>query len=277
MDALLNSCQRLSNVTIRCHDGLVSTHKIILASVSSFIKEILEDIPSGDQVTVMMPDFGSGPIEDFLTSWMKQMDVTVTARDIDRAFGKVLKLNKDGKENPSSKINMKNEVDEDDIDTESGSRNRNMEQGDRTDIYETDFYEIFMKEELKSIEKRTGKARKRERVFDVSLLPLIDEKIQILKQELIPLPLNYKDVKHNTRKEKGIALQKAFREVVSTGCSNRKAASMFGISEFMLRMLIKCPEEVEYKGRGRRTAQSELKELLNKVKACHTSSLSRSL
>ena len=187
MDALLTSCQRLSNVTIRCHDGLVSTHKIILASVSSFIKEILEDIPSGDQVTVMMPDFGSGPIEDFLTSWMKQMDVTVTARDIDRAFGKVLKLNKDGKENPSSKINMKNEVDEDDIDRESGSRNRNMEQGDRTDIYETDFYEIFMKEELKSIEKRTGKARKRERVFDVSLLPLIDEKIQILKQELIPL------------------------------------------------------------------------------------------
>ena len=275
MEALLTSCQRLSNVTIRCHDGLVSTHKIILASVSSFIKEILEEIPSGDQVTVLMPDFGSGPIENFLTSWIRQMDVT--SLDIDRAFGKVLKLYKDGKENPLSKINIKTEVEEDDNDTESGSRNRNIEQGDGTDINETDFYEIFIKDTLKSMEERTGKARKRERVFDVSLLPLIDEKIQILKQELIPLPLNDKDVKHNTQKEKGIALQNAFKEVITTGCSNRKAASKFGISEFMLRMLIKCPEKVEYKGRGRRTAQSELRALLNKLKACHTSSLSRSL
>ena len=103
MEALLTSCQRLSNVTIRCRDGLFSTHKIILASASSFTREILEDIPSGDQVTVLMPDFGSGPIEDFLTSWMKHTDFDP---EIDRAFGNIIK--EEGKENPSiEELNVK--------------------------------------------------------------------------------------------------------------------------------------------------------------------------
>ena len=39
---------------------------------------------------VLMPDFRSDPIEDSSTCWMKQMDV--------KAFGKDLKLHKDGKE-----------------------------------------------------------------------------------------------------------------------------------------------------------------------------------
>ena len=39
---------------------------------------------------VLMPDFISDPIADSSTCWMKQMDV--------KAFGKDLKLHKDGKE-----------------------------------------------------------------------------------------------------------------------------------------------------------------------------------
>ena len=84
------------------------------------------------------------------------------------------------------------------------------------------------------------------------MIPLIDEKIKSLNHDFIPLPLNDKDVKHNTLKEKSKALQKAFKEVISTGCSNRKAAAKFGISENRLRRLIKCPEKDEYIGSGRK-------------------------
>ena len=68
METLLNSCQRLSNVTIRCRDGLVSSHKIILAGVSPCIKRILSGIPVGDEVTVIMPDFESSQLHTFLVA-----------------------------------------------------------------------------------------------------------------------------------------------------------------------------------------------------------------
>ena len=286
MDALLKSCQRLSNVTIRCNDGLFSTHKIILASVSSFTREILEDIPSGDQVTVLMPDFGSGPIEDFLTSWMKQADFNP---EIDRAFGNIIKEDLDGKENPSveepdgkenpsveeladkenpsfeelaGKENPSFEeladkeypsfeelVDKENPSVEelAGKENPSVE---KLAGKENPFFELFIQTKGKIKGDRTGNARKRERVFDVSMIPLIDEKIKSLEHDLISLPLNDKDVRHNTFKVKSIALQKAYKEVISTGCSNRKAATKFGISETRLRLLIKCPEKDEYIGTG---------------------------
>ena len=91
METLLSKCQRLSNVSVRCQDGLVSTHKIILACVSPFFKRILEQIPVGDEVTVLMPDFGSGEIETFFISWMESPEI-VLPKDICRAFGKTSKV-----------------------------------------------------------------------------------------------------------------------------------------------------------------------------------------
>ena len=71
METLIEDCQFVSNVTILCQDGLVNTHKIILAGISDFIKSIIEEIPVGDQVTLFMPDFTSEDIDKFLLVSMK--------------------------------------------------------------------------------------------------------------------------------------------------------------------------------------------------------------
>ena len=87
METLLDSCQRLSNVTIRCHDGLVSSHKIVLAEVSPCIKRILSGIPVGDEVTVIMPDFRSCQLQSFLVALMED-PVVSGPDDICLAFGR---------------------------------------------------------------------------------------------------------------------------------------------------------------------------------------------
>ena len=63
---LVQHCQPVSNVSLVCRDGVVYTHKIVLASVSGFVKTLLSDIPTGDHVSVFMPDFSFREIECFL-------------------------------------------------------------------------------------------------------------------------------------------------------------------------------------------------------------------
>ena len=59
-----SSC--VANVTIVCADGNLASHKIVVAGVSTFIKNILADFPIGDDVTIMLPDFTLSEVEVFL-------------------------------------------------------------------------------------------------------------------------------------------------------------------------------------------------------------------
>ena len=266
-------CQRLSNVTIRCGDGLVSTHKIILASVSPFIKEILSDIPNGDQVTVMMPDFGARPIEDFLISWMSHPDLTNS--EIDIAFGKVIKqdsIEEDPSPSDIPEISVKTE---DEMDRKDNAETDYEEEpNDGQDLnaedpcHPSDIPERSVKtEDVIEGKDNAGyadeescsnnKSRKREvinrRGFDDSMLPVIDQKIESLEKDIIPYPSNKAEVKENSLKERNIALQKAFREIVASGCSNYKAAAKFGVSEPTIRRFLKDPENFEMNGAGNRS------------------------
>ena len=54
---LVRHCKPVSNVNLVCRDGVVYSHKIVLASVSDFVKTLLSDIPVGDDVSVFLPDF----------------------------------------------------------------------------------------------------------------------------------------------------------------------------------------------------------------------------
>ena len=86
------------------------------------------------------------------------------------------------------------------------------------------------KKRVKTDEQKTGKrAQRAERrmneEFDETMLPSIEEKIRSFEQQVILSPSNDREAKMNKNIERNIALQKAFREIVTTGCSNRKAAS----------------------------------------------------
>ena len=65
-DLVDQNCQLVSNVSLVCRDGVVYTHKIVLASVSGFLKTLLSDIPVGDHVSVFLPDFFTKDVENFL-------------------------------------------------------------------------------------------------------------------------------------------------------------------------------------------------------------------
>ena len=66
VDLVDQNCQPVSNVSLVCGDGVVYTHKIVLASVSGFVKTLLSDIPTGDHVSVFLPDFFTKDVENFL-------------------------------------------------------------------------------------------------------------------------------------------------------------------------------------------------------------------
>jgi len=54
------------NVRVVCSDGIIQSHKIIIASASKFIKNILQSIPFADDVTLYLPDFQKVEVETFL-------------------------------------------------------------------------------------------------------------------------------------------------------------------------------------------------------------------
>ena len=83
---LIGDCRKLSNVRIVCRDGAtVETHKIVLGSVSLFLKRILTDIPTGDDITFFMPDFHHENVEEFLGSIT--LNETPTDPELARVLG----------------------------------------------------------------------------------------------------------------------------------------------------------------------------------------------
>ena len=53
---MLDDTSSMSNVTIVCSDGIIHTHKIVVASASDFIKHLLSEVPVGDEITLYLPD-----------------------------------------------------------------------------------------------------------------------------------------------------------------------------------------------------------------------------
>ena len=83
---LIGDCRKLSNVKIVCRDGAtVETHKIVLGSVSLFLKKFITDIPTGDDVTFFLPDFHYESVEEFLGSIT--LNETPTDAELARALG----------------------------------------------------------------------------------------------------------------------------------------------------------------------------------------------
>ena len=64
---LLKNSESVTNVTIICCDGVIYSHKIILACVSDFVKHLIDSIPSGDDITLLLPSFSIYHVQDLLS------------------------------------------------------------------------------------------------------------------------------------------------------------------------------------------------------------------
>ena len=65
---LFQKTRKLSNVCIVCADGRVDTHKIVVASASQFLKQLTTPIPTGDEITILLPDYNKDQVEHILLS-----------------------------------------------------------------------------------------------------------------------------------------------------------------------------------------------------------------
>ena len=63
---LLKESSSMTNVTIICSDGIIHTHKIVVASASDFFKYLLSEIPVGDKISIFLPDYVKCSIIDLL-------------------------------------------------------------------------------------------------------------------------------------------------------------------------------------------------------------------
>ena len=59
-------CDNVANVTIVCRDGLLKTHKLILANISEFSENLIKDVPAADDVTIYLRQFTTLGVHLFL-------------------------------------------------------------------------------------------------------------------------------------------------------------------------------------------------------------------
>lgn len=59
-------CDSVANVTIVCLDGLIKTHKLILANISKFTENLMNDVPAADEVTIYLRQFNALDVDLFL-------------------------------------------------------------------------------------------------------------------------------------------------------------------------------------------------------------------
>ena len=69
----LGSSSQFCNVQIICSDGLLHTHKLLLAASGRFIKFLLEDTADCEDVTLIMTEFRTEDIEKYLDQTVFQM------------------------------------------------------------------------------------------------------------------------------------------------------------------------------------------------------------
>ena len=79
---MLDETASMSNVTIVCSDGIIQTHKIVVASASDFIKHLLSDVPVGDEITLYLPDHDKTSVLGLLNGVFSQEKLESSAECI---------------------------------------------------------------------------------------------------------------------------------------------------------------------------------------------------
>ena len=65
-DRFHSDCRQLSNVSVICEDGVIFTHKLVLANISILMKNTLKEIPTADEATIYLKDFSKEDVELFM-------------------------------------------------------------------------------------------------------------------------------------------------------------------------------------------------------------------
>ena len=211
-------CRPVSNASIICGDGVIFTHKLILANISKLLENILKDIPPADEVTIYLKIFSKRDVEQFLFDI--SMNRESSQRDLYQLLG-----NKDKSSKPpvkfealcdvyaekSSKKSMKGEIkeeNENDLDTE-----------------EYIFSEAMWKDGEFSCEASYE-------AFDEKT----EEKIKEYEKELVKDPISKEHQVNNKRIAKKIRYEKALAAYKSGRVKSYKEAALkYGVNDQQIR------------------------------------------
>ena len=65
---ILENKESFAKMTIiACCDGVIRTHKIVVARISDFIKKLIINIPAEDPISLLLPNYDMSCVQDFLT------------------------------------------------------------------------------------------------------------------------------------------------------------------------------------------------------------------
>ena len=280
---LLEESSNVSNVTLACGDGHLASHKIVVAGVSSFIKNILADIPVGDDVTIILPDFTTTQVELlFKYSIERKTHLKLRANlraDLLDAFGVT------GVPPHTEKFNNRDELHEN---VELRKELPSVDDEDEIDFTKFMDNEAFSSDAIKENEKKhkektdedPGEYLNREEEEDDDFPEVSDfspvkakrkkpkvyvkdyatlaadcdvlENIKVLERDLITNPTNKEEERMNELTRLKIKLQTAM-EAVFSGKTVSQAAREYGVSDSTLGRMCRTGGKYQFKGRGRRS------------------------
>ena len=264
---LLDGSSSVTNVTLACGDGSLASHKILVAGVSTFIKNILTDIPIGDDVTLILPDFTVAEIDTFLKS--------VTLKEETNNFGLSVALRRNvnipftvrpQEENlrvpvqQKLKVELEEEEEEKDFlagipsDSRSSTQMFGEEDKEESDVHETETSDTkfwFNKKRApskrhKQVDKRHKKNLQKQVDYAARAKELnidVEKNIRDLEDEICRTPSREEKIR------KQITFQKAMGDLISGQYSGRQAAMKWGIPFSTLHILFHSGAK-NYDGRG---------------------------
>ena len=259
----------MSNVSVLCHDGLVNTHKIVLAGISDFIKNILAEIPVGDQATLLMPNFRAEDLEKFLLISMNNSNTDQNV-DISRAFGI---------HRPKQESNVKVEIEDtnemetiyhfeeegdyiinDDVTMTTDNESKEENSGGTEDSENIVRLKIKKKKSSYDVERCADSARMLISIED------FQEKIRLLEEKIMSSPKTEKARIKNKKIRTNIQFQKALSDIIHKGLCVKEASEKYNVPRTTLGSLLRSGN-FNWKGRGKqlKTFTSEEEERICKI------------
>ena len=261
---LLDGSSSVTNLTLACGDGSLASHKILVAGVSSFIKNILADIPIGDDVTLILPDFAVAEVDIFLKSVTLKEETNNF--DLSLALGRHVNISFTARSKEESlwvpvqqkmKVELEEKEEEKDFlagipsDSRSTFQMFGEEDKEESDVHKT---ETLLDTKVRPDKKR--EPYKRQKPVNKKHKIQVDYATRA-KELNIDVEKNIKDLEDEicrtpSREEKirkQILFQKAMGDLISGQYTCRQAARKWGITFSTLHMLFHSGGK-NYDGRG---------------------------
>ena len=264
---MLEDSEHVSNVRIVCVDGVIISHKIIVASVSNFIKDIITDIPTNDEVTIFLPDFHKDEVEKYLS-------VLKSAKREEDIFAdqiKCLKFKTVSDNNLKEEENLNIQLDflkeEDEFNTNEYFKPESLDTEDAEEEGTSDIEDESPKKKTKgdlrnfclNVAAVTGQ--------NDYLSGDCGQVVRDIKENLVKNPKSLKDKAKNKKLLKKIAYEKAKSYYLSGQCDSvRKAAKLFNVDHTSLGKFLRTGELYEGRGnKGKYFSGEDEKNIVNRA------------